>query len=96
MWLWVTFLRSVASRQAQADSGNEARPYNIGPQTTVHMLVFPFLMAPRNSPAEMGSEQTVQGGSGNITSCCCKEASPSPEGPMCDGHFSFGKHPRAC
>lgn len=96
MRLWVTFLTSVASRQAQADSGNEARPYNVGPQTTVHMLVFPFLMAPRNSPAEMGSEQTVQGSSGNIMSCCCKEASPSPEGPMCDGHFSFGKHPRAC
>lgn len=96
MWLWVTILRSAASRQAQADSGKEARPFNVGPQTTVHTFTFPFLMASRNSPTEMDSEQTIQGSSGNIMSCCRKEASPSLEGPMCNGHFGFGKHPRAC
>ena len=40
MWLWVTILRSVASRQAQADGGKEARPYNVWPQTTVHISFF--------------------------------------------------------
>lgn len=47
-------------------------------------------MAPGNLPTETGIEQIAQGGSGDIMSCCWKEASPSLEGPVCDGPFGFG------
>lgn len=90
MWLWVATLGQLTSSWLQAVA-KRLSPY--GAQTRFRVSTHPFLMAPGDlATGNRQWAERIQSGSGYTTAHCWKEAILSLEGPMCEGHFGFGKH----